>query len=92
MANRLIIPHQLTHVLLYGEMDWIEREMPMIVVPVREVCVQLRTRPVQIQEALEWLRLNGVLSTYTWSHTYFTVSVNMPVGVKYKVVKEVELA
>ena len=89
MANRLTIPFQVEHTLLYSTKPWIEREMPAIVCPVRELAQALRIRPVQIQEALQWLREAGVLKTYEWSSTYFTVVVVPPIGLRLSVTKEI---
>ena len=77
------------HSLLYSTRPWIEREMPTIVCPVRELAEALRIRPVQIQEALQWLMEAGVLKTYEWNSTYFTVVIVPPIGLRLNVTKEV---
>jgi hypothetical protein len=89
MANRLIVPFQVEHTLLYSSREWIEREMPMIVCPVRELAEALRIRPVQIQEALQWLLEAGVLKTYEWNKTYFTATIVPPIGMRMNINKEI---
>ncbi len=84
MPNRLVIPYQLLAVLAYGKHDWIEREGRICVVGVRPVCIQLRVRPVQVQEALLKLQEEGILTSYTWNSTYFTVKLRPPESMTYE--------
>ena len=79
MAARLSIPYQLLTILLYGDMDWIEREWPQVVIPVGTISRHMKVRPFQVQAALEWL-FHGDIISYEWYSNYAVIKATAPKG------------
>ena len=80
MARRSIA-YQLLTLINYGEFDWIERELPLVVVPIATVSRQLRCRPENIRDSLVFLKDAGLIEYSRWfKYSHFTVRVIPPLG------------
>lgn len=67
--------------LLYNTYPWIDRPTKgnkYQVVPVRQMCEQLKIRPPALARALSAVEALGLLDKYEWNSTYFVVSMKTP--------------
>ena len=90
LGRRLFIPYRVLAMLLYGEFDWLDRELPLIVVPTTAACKQLRTTPQHLEEAFDWLHNSGIIKKYNWQGHYTSIEIQPPIDMGFIIGKDIE--
>lgn len=80
MGRSVTLPYKVLSALLFSEFTWIERSVPLIVVPTNKLCRQLGTTPRELKRSLEFLEVADLIKEFKWHGHYASITIRPPVG------------
>ena len=85
VGRPLLIPFKVLVSLIYGEFSFLERELPLVVVPTGAFCRQLSIIPNQFKVSLEYLEQAELIESYQWHRYHATIRLRIPKGLSINV-------